>query len=303
MINEKFKNLETFINQDIYKNIPKEHILNIFSKIILCRSFEENVKKLKTDNIISTLVYLSLGQESISAAISEVFKNCWVTNQHRNHSIYLNFGGNINAAINELLGNNKGSNKGMGGSPPLQDINNKIIGHNGLIGDQVPIACGVALKLKKTNEQIVCFLGDGAAEEDYVLASFGFASKYELPILFVCEDNDLSVLTPIKDRRNWKLDDVAKSFGLTSVNVIDDPWLVYEQAKNFKKQLPALINVKTCRELWHVGTGKDNEPEWNRFELIKLKLKELNLEKECNQIESEIKLKIDNLWKKQLQIL
>lgn len=301
-LENRLKNIKSYTNEDIYNLVPKEKILRIFSKIVNCRNFEENVKEMKNKNIIKTLVYLSLGQESISAAVSEVFNNSWVTNQHRNHSIYLNFGGNVKAAIDELLGKKTGSNKGMGGSPPLQDFKNKIIGHCGLIGDQVPIACGLALKLKKKNEQIVCFLGDGAAEEDYVLASFGFAAKYNLPILFICEDNDLSVLTPTKDRRDWRLVDVAKSFGLTSKDIIDDPWLVYHETEKIKNKLPALINVKACRELWHVGIGKDDEPEWNRFQMIKDKLIELDLQKDMERIEAQTKTIMNELWKQQLQI-
>ena len=68
-----------------------------------------------------------------------------------------------------------------------------MYGHVGLIGDQVPVAAGFSLV--KNDKITVCYFGDGAAEEDYVLATLGFASQKKLKILFICDDNNLSVLT------------------------------------------------------------------------------------------------------------
>ena len=140
----------------------------------------------------------------------------------------------------------------MGGSPPIFDRKIGMFGHVGLIGDQVPVAAGYSLIAKK--QTTLCFFGDGAAEEDYVLATFGFVKKNNLKIIFICDDNDLSVLTPTKDRRKWSLKEVAKSFGLQTMDITDDPLTIYHSIKKLKKNQPALINIRTCREYWHEGS-------------------------------------------------
>ena len=83
-------------------------------------------------------------------------------------------GGNPRKLVDELVGINTGTNR-MGGSPAIYDLNIGMYGHVGLIGDQVPVATGYSIINKK--DIVVCYFGDGAAEEDYVLASFGFAEK------------------------------------------------------------------------------------------------------------------------------
>ena len=275
----------------------------IFSKICKVRFFEFEVQKLLEKKIIKTLVYLSLGQESIAASVSEAFKNAYVFFQHRGHAQYLCFNGNEKKLADELLGLKSGSNKGMGGSPPIFDLKKKIYGHVGLIGDQVPVAVGFSMIKKKNN--VLCFFGDGAAEEDFVLASLGTAATKKLKILFICDDNNFSVLTPIKDRRSWKIENIAKSFGLNVASIDDDPLTIYKTINSLKKKLPALINIKTCREYWHEGSGKDKPYKgfWNRFEIEKKKLIKLN---QKNFVEKEIYKKskwAKTLWQKQLQKL
>jgi acetoin:2,6-dichlorophenolindophenol oxidoreductase subunit alpha len=201
--------------------------------------------------------------------------------------------------VDELLGLPTGCCGGMGGSPPIQDMDKRIIGHVGLIGDQVPVAAGVALT--NPNDQVICFFGDGAAEEDYVLAALGFAGSRNLNLLFVCEDNDLSVLTPTSVRRNWKITDVAASFGLETVDIADDPWLVAHWANRLKGR-PALMNVQTCRDTWHVGTGNDGPPEWNRFQLMKDEMAKIGLGQEARTIEHDATAEVEELWARRLQI-
>ena len=139
------------------------------------------------------------------------------------------------------------------------------------------------------NKKVVCFFGDGAAEEDYVLATFGFVKKYNLKILFVCDDNDLSVLTKTKDRRKWKLVELAKSFGLNAYDIIDDPLTIYQTVKSLSSKLPALINIRTCREYWHEGAGKDKESKnfWNRYKIVRDQLSEIGQYPFLNKLEKK----------------
>ena len=118
----------------------------------------------------------------------------------------------------------------------IHDIKKKIIGHCGLIGDQVPVANGISLVKKKS--KIVCIFGDGAAEEDFVLAALADAASKKLNILFICEDNDLSVLTPTNDRGSWNITDLVKSMGMYSVDIADNPWVINHWAEKLKINFP-----------------------------------------------------------------
>ena len=139
--------------------------------------------------------------------------------------------------------------------------------------------------------------------QDYVLSSLGFAGSNKLPILFICEDNNLSVLTKKITRRTWNISEVAKSFNLNSCDITDDPQLITEKVNFYKNKLPALINIRTFRDVWHEGTGSDGEPEWSRYLILKKFLINQKLEKELNIIEKTNFKIVENLWKKQLQKL
>ena len=94
--------------------------------------------------------------------------------------------------------------------------------------------------------------------------------------------------------------DVARSLGMPSVDITDDPWLVADTVESFLEKLPAFINIRTCRNLWHAGVGTDGPPEWNRFELIKKEMKNLGLESEAKQIETETAQQVKRVWEEQL---
>jgi len=276
-------------------------LCNIFRKMSYIREFELQAYNARKKNLFSTLIYLCLGQESIYASVSEAITKAVNFGQHRGHGIYLSNNGNPKKLIDELIGLESGTNKGMGGSPAIFDLKNGMYGHVGLIGDQVPVAAGYSLINKK--DKVICYFGDGAAEEDYVLATFGFVAKNNLNIRFICDDNDLSVLTETKVRRNWSLKKVANSFGIESYDVADDPLTIYHLLK--KVRTPCLLNIRTCREYWHEGAGIDKPKvgSWNRYQIIKKQLVKLIGNNKVVKFELDNKNYMENLWKKQLQKL
>jgi len=285
---------------DVVAQCASAVTLEMYSTYSLIRQFELRVRQAQTDKDVECLIYLSLGQEAIATGVAAAMPGSWVLAQHRGHAAYLAFGGDRVRLADELLGLPSGCCRGVGGSPPVHDLSRKIVGHCGLIGDQVPVAVGVALG--RPGEKVTCFFGDGAAEEDYVLSALSYAASFRLPILFVCDDNDLSVLTPTASRRTWLLEDVAKAFGMPAVDITDDPWLVRHHAARLSGQLPALMNVRTCRNIWHVGTGSDGAPEWDRHALIKRTMRDIGLEREAIEIEKSKQLAVESLWKERLQI-
>ena len=175
------------------------YLNEVFEKISFCRHFEEVVYKKIQDKTIKIPVYLSAGQESTPCSISVFLKekniNPNIFIQHRGHSTYLAFEALPEKLIDELLGFKTGCAFGMGGSASIQSIEKNIYGHDGLMGSQVPIAVGHCYQTKSPT---IVFMGDASAEEDYVGAAIGWASTKNLPILFVVEDNNLSILTEKK---------------------------------------------------------------------------------------------------------
>ena len=137
-----------------------------------------------------------------------------------------------------------------------------MFGHTGFIGDQIPISVGFALGAARN---VLTIFGDAAAEEDYAASSIGYAAHKKLPILFVCEDNNLSILTEVKVRRSWKIVDVARAMGVAAEDISDDPWEIMQSVSEMIGHLPALLNIHTIRHLWHSGTGIDGAPAYDRF--------------------------------------
>lgn len=283
-------------------SFDREDSLTMFRRMSLVRYFELELIKAVNDGRIICPVYLSSGQEAVSAAMSLVIRNYQIFAQHRCHAVYLAFGGKPEKLRDELLGLPSGTSGGRAGSNCIQCHENDLTmyGHHGLIGENVPLAVGAALG---NHRPTVCFFGDGAAEEDYVFAAMGYAVTHKLPVLFICEDNNLSILTPVATRRNWSLTAVAKALGMPAVDITDDPCTILHHARNLTAQLPAFMNIYVCRANWHVGIGTDGPPEWDRWALVKEQLNMLGLSREVQAIEAEVRESMEKLWqKKQLPI-
>jgi len=281
----------------------KETSLQLFKRMCTIRYFEQGVIESVQAKYIDYLVYLSSGQEAIAAAMSIALQEFMIFAQHRCHGTYLAFGGNPEKLRDELLGLSTGTSRGRAGSNCIQCHENDVMmfGHHGLIGENVPLGVGAALG---SNRPVVCFFGDGAAEEDYVFAAMGFAVTHKLPVIFVCEDNNLSILTKVAVRRSWSITEVAKSLGMPAVDIADDPWTILKTAEQFKNMLPAFINIYTCRANWHAGVGVDGPPEWDRLGMVRKELKKIGLSKQSEKIEKKIIAEMEKLWdKKQLQKL
>lgn len=274
----------------------------IFQKASLCRAFEEEVfYQVKAGNI-KLPVYLSAGQEYIPATLSVALEEMNLSKsqrqifiQHRGHSTYLCFGGDMDALILELLGQKEGCANGMGGSASIHSVDANIYGHDGLMGSQGPIATGMCYANKTPT---LCFSGDAAAEEDYFLASIGWASTKKLPIWYVIEDNNYSILTEKKVRRNWELSDVALGFKVFSLNIDDDPIQILEKIPS-QIDSPALLNINTNRLFWHAGAGIDSEDTPDRHNLFSKNFDFAYVE----TINLNSKLKVQESWKKIIKSL
>ena len=138
-------------------------------------------------------------------------------------------------------------------------------------------------------------MGDASAEEDYVFGALGWASTKKLPILFVVEDNNLSILTEKRIRRNWNMHEVAKSFKMKGYDIDDDPLSIKKYEKYFFKE-PVLLNVNTHRLFWHSGAGIDSDKIFDRYKKL------MNyFGKKSSLYDEKINKKIKKKWEKILE--
>jgi TPP-dependent pyruvate/acetoin dehydrogenase alpha subunit len=264
--------------------------IEIFKKASLSRNFEEIVFREIQNKRFQIPIYLSAGQEFIPASISQFFGETkpLIFGQHRNHHTYLSFGGRPDSLFKELLGFIDKDNPRMGGSASLHCPEINMFGHDGLMGSQVPIAVGACLA---SGRPTVCFMGDAAAEEDYVMSSIAWSSKKRLPILFVVEDNNFSILTEKSVRRDWAMHDFANSVGVKASCCCDDPSEISYVLGCFDLNKPALINIFTSRLYWHCGAGQDDYKKKDRY---KLELESIG--DDAKKINIETKDSLEKIW-------
>jgi len=278
---------------ELAEKFDKTFSIEMFRRGNFARNFELKAQEAGQKKLITIPYYLSLGSEFNAAALSMVLPDYMIFGQHRCHSYYLCYGGKPELLRDELLCLPSGLCKGMSGSNSIGCPEINMFGHSGLMGEQVPIAVGAALG---SGKPCLTICGDASVEEDYIYPSLGFAASKKLPIQFICEDNDLSILTKVEVRRSWSAADVAKSVGMQAISITDDPWLIAHHAKEMSKNLPGFINIYNVRVLWHAGPGTDGPPEWDRYALVVEQMVKLGLESEVEKIDQENRLKAEKIW-------
>jgi acetoin:2,6-dichlorophenolindophenol oxidoreductase subunit alpha len=144
-------------------------------------------------------LHLSTGQEAVAAGVCiNLKREDLLTSTHRGHGHTLAKGADAARMMSELFGRATGYNKGKGGSMHIADFSVGMLGANGVVAAGIPIATGAAqaLKIRKLPHIVACFFGDGAANRGPFLEGLNWAQVYQLPVLFVCEDNRISATTP-----------------------------------------------------------------------------------------------------------
>lgn len=282
------------------KDFEKETILSVYKDMYRLRKFEELLIESINKNGKKDIrrVHLSSGQESAEIALAHVFPKANYFITHRCIELFIALRIPLEPIRDEIFCLDTGCARGKAGSLfsyVKDDI--KIYSHTGFIGEQIPIAAGYALA---SGEQTICITGDGGAEEDYALQAYGFAATHKLPILFVCIDNDLSVLSETKERRSWKLTELANSLGMYTFDVTDDPFTLMKIYKEFSNKMPAFINVRVNREYCHSGIERNKQTKWDRFAIVKKQIMDLGYKAEILKVEEEANNEMNKLWENYL---
>ncbi|GAA3620800.1 hypothetical protein GCM10022419_128060 [Nonomuraea rosea] len=182
------------------------------------RAFEEKVRDLRAEGPIVGSVHLCIGQEAIPVgACDELDPQDALFATYRGHGWALARGVPAEPLFAELMGRASGVNGGRGGSAYFTAAEYGFHGENSIVGAGAPIACGAALagRFDGSNRAAVTVFGDGAMNQGAVHEAMNFAAAFALPVVFVCENNRYSELTPIADMvRIPRLADRAAAYGM-----------------------------------------------------------------------------------------
>ena len=297
------------------KSFNKTRYLHLFRQMCRIRQFESTAIKAKEESLILGAIHPSIGQEAVAVGICEnLEKNDILLSTHRGHGHTLSKGANAQSMMLELLGKEGGSCAGKGGSMHIADFGVGMLGANGVVGANINIAVGAAhaFKIKGEERIVVCIFGDGAINRGPFLEGLNWAKVYNLPVLFVCEDNLYSATTKTGDTtagqgavaRALSLDIEAKSLNGNDILMVDQT--AQEFIKKTKKHGPHLIHMKTYRLTGHTSTdpanyrpdGEVNE-RWLEDPIVLCRelLTEAGVHKDqLNQIEEEALTEMTNIY-------
>lgn len=189
----------------------------IYRSMLLIRRFEERVEQLVNEGEIPGSVHLYIGQEAVaSGVVTALQKGDVITSTHRGHGHLLAMGVEPKLMLAELYGKTEGLNRAHAGSMHMADLSRGIYGANGIVGAGTPWAVGASWAFKARDEDriAVSFFGDGALNQGVFLESLNLAAIWELPVVFVCENNGFAVSTGASDVTSGTVSGRATGFGL-----------------------------------------------------------------------------------------
>jgi len=225
--------------------------------MFLIRNFEYTVADLYAKTKIFGALHSYAGEEAVAVGVcSNLRKDDYVFGSHRGHGNYIAKGGDIRRLMAELFARETGICKAKGGSMHVADVSVGMMGASGIVGAGMPLATGAGLSVKYrgTDQVAVCFFGDGASNQGVFHESLNLASIWELPVIYVCENNQYAEATRYSDAMRVKhIADRAAAYGIPG-EVTDgmDVLQVHrvskeaiERARNGKG--PSLIECNTYR--------------------------------------------------------
>jgi pyruvate dehydrogenase E1 component alpha subunit len=256
----------------------QQQLLDLYRVMVRIRAFEDAAEIASQGGVavygqatsgsakVRGPLHLSTGQEAVAAGVcAHLNKTDYVTSTHRGHGHTLAKGADMARMMCELYGKADGFNGGRGGSMHIADFSVGMLGANGVVGAGMPIAVGAAhaQKLQKRSDITACFFGDGAINRGPFLESLNWARVFELPVLFVCEDNQWSATTATAAMSaGHGAAARARSMDIEAIEVDGNEVLaIFEAAGQLvqavrRGQGPKLLHARTYRVKGHVSVDK-----------------------------------------------
>jgi pyruvate dehydrogenase E1 component alpha subunit len=168
-------------------------MVELYHRMQLIRQFEEKVEALYAKGKLPGFVDLYIGQEAVASGVCSVLRReDYITSTHRGHGHTIAKGGDVKRMMAELYGKATGYCKGKGGSMHITDMSIGMLGANGIVSGGIPIGMGAAYaaaKIRETDQVVAGFFGDGATNEGPFHEAANMAAAWNLPMIFVCENN------------------------------------------------------------------------------------------------------------------
>lgn len=188
------------MNSDAQAIHSTEELLQMYEQMVLCREFEESCAEQYTKGHITGFLHLYSGQEAVAVGATAALQcNDYIVSGYREHAQAIVRGVEPKRVMAELFGKATGLCKGKGGSMHLFAPQLSFMGGYAIVGGQFPIACGLAFaaQYRQQGRVVACFFGDGAVNQGNFHEALNWASLWQLPVLFVCENNFYGIGTEV----------------------------------------------------------------------------------------------------------
>ena len=220
----------------LLEELPREKLAWMLQKMCEVRYFEEKAEELYIRGLVHGTMHLSIGQEASAVGSASALRpDDLIIHHHRGHGHTIAKGADITLMMAEFLGKEPGYCRGRGGSMHIADIPGGNLGATGVVGSGIPTAVGIALALQmhRSNQVLLCFFGDGAANLGEFHESLNMASIWKLPVVFICENNQYGMSMSV--RRSMNIEHIstrAVSYGIPGETVDgNDVLAVYQMVK------------------------------------------------------------------------
>ena len=292
--------------------IEKEKINWIYKKIFTIRFFEERIKKIAIEKTVPGYLHTCIGSEAICVGVMAALnQDDWISSTYRNHGHAIAKGCELNEITSEIYGRKTGICKGRGGSMHISDFSKGMLGSFGIVAAGPAVVLGAALqeKINKSNKTCVSFFGDGAIHNGAFHEAAGLAKLWDIPMIFVCENNGYAEATATDWHLNTKeLSDITKAYDMLSYigdgNNVFEVYDITKKAINEAKQknTPIFLEFKNYRfsgqyegdtQLYQpqeeIDKAKQNDPiKLAKENSSKYGLNKNDLEKIINEAKEEV---------------
>jgi len=292
--------------------IEKEKINWIYKKIFTIRFFEERIKKIAKEKTVPGYLHTCIGSEAICVGVMAALnQDDWISSTYRNHGHAIAKGCELNEITSEIYGRKTGICKGRGGSMHISDFSKGMLGSFGIVAAGPAVVLGAALqeKINKSNKTCVSFFGDGAIHNGAFHEAAGLAKLWNIPMIFVCENNGYAEATATDWHLNTKeLSDITKAYDMLSyIGDGNNVFEVYDLTKKAiseakQKNTPIFLEFKNYRfsgqyegdtQLYQpqeeIDKAKQNDPiKLAKENSSKYGLNKNDLEKIINEVKKEV---------------
>lgn len=234
--------------------------LRLYETMVLIRRVEERLRDDSAAGKLPGAVHLYIGEEAVATGVcAHLEHRDYATSTHRGHGHFLAKGGDVRAMMAEIWAKREGICRGMGGSMHVADISKGILGANGIVGAGLSISTGAGFgaKLDGDGKVSVCFFGDGASNQGALMECLNISTLWQLPVIFVCENNGFSEFTPAAQVTAGRIADRARAFGMPTAEVdgndVTDVWRAAGEAIGRARDGggPSFIEARTYRIQGH----------------------------------------------------